>query len=90
MVTGGRHIRTLKTQSDEDEEELRSLQTDRSTFLCTAMDNYLRCLETGVSCIIGVSMFFFYILYIFRMTMIYTCFGWCHCGLLIILITLLI
>ena len=48
MVTGGRHIRTLKTQSDEDE-ELRALQTDCSTFLCTAMDNYLRCLETGVS-----------------------------------------
>ena len=52
MVTGGRHIRTLKTQSDEDEEELRALQADRSTFLCTAMDNYLRCLETGVSPVI--------------------------------------
>jgi len=49
VATAGRHIRTLKTQSDEDEEELRALQTDCSTFLCTAMDNYLRCLETGVS-----------------------------------------
>lgn len=89
MVTGGRHIRTLKTQSDEDEEELRALQADRSTFLCTAIDNYLRCLETGVSslpaCVKDCDVF-----YIPRMTMIYMCFGWCHCGLLITLITLLI
>ena len=76
MVIGGRHIRTLKTQSDEDEEELRALQADRSTFLCTAMDNYLRCLETGVSpydSLFGVYCSF--CIHSLRMTMIYMCFG---------------
>lgn len=42
-----RHIRTLKAQNDEDEEELQTLQTDRNTFLCTAIENYLKCLEAG-------------------------------------------
>lgn len=44
-----RHIRTLKAQNEEDEEELQTLQADRSTFLTTAIHNYLKCLEAGVS-----------------------------------------
>jgi len=44
-----RHIRTLKAQSEEDEEELQTLQADCNTFLCTAIQNYLKCLEAGVS-----------------------------------------
>ena len=48
-VCDRRHIRTLKAQNEEDEEELETLQADRNTFLCTAMENYLKCLEAGVS-----------------------------------------
>ena len=44
-----RHIRTLKAQIEEDEEELQTLQADCSTFLSTAIENYLKCLETEVS-----------------------------------------
>lgn len=51
-----RHIRTLKAQNDEDEEELQTLQADRSTFLTTAMENYLKCLEAGVSWLLSNSL----------------------------------
>lgn len=58
-----RHIRTLKAQNEEDEEVLQTLQSDRNTFLCTAIQNYLKCLETGVSITLFLNVIYTYIIH---------------------------
>lgn len=82
-----RHIRTLKAQNEEDEEELQTLQADRNTFLCTAIENYLKCLEAGVNTLYRNIRCLMLLLH--RMIMTSMCFGWYLCGLPIVVIILL-
>ena len=86
MICDHRHIRTLKAQNEEDEEELQTLQADRNTFLCTAIENYLKCLEAGVNILYHNVCYLMLLLH--RMIMTCMCFGWCLCGLLTVVIIL--
>ena len=44
-----RHYRTLVAQSGEDEIAMTSLLTDKDSFLCKALENYMLCLRAGVN-----------------------------------------
>ena len=44
-----RHYRTLQAQSGEDEVAMRSLLSDKDSFLYKALENYIHCLQAGVS-----------------------------------------
>ena len=49
-----RHVRTLQSQSEEDESVVSSLLNEKQLFLVKALKNYILCLRTGVS-VTGVS-----------------------------------
>lgn len=51
-----RHYRTLLAQSEEDEMAMQSLLSDKESFLCKALENYIHCLRAGV----GVALFTLY------------------------------
>lgn len=44
-----KHYRTLLAQSGEDEVAMLSLEKDKDSFLCKALENYILCLRAGVS-----------------------------------------
>lgn len=44
-----KHYRTLLAHIDEDEIAMQSLLKDKDTFLCKALESYIRCLCAGVS-----------------------------------------
>lgn len=51
LTDGGmrnRHYRTLLAQSKEDEIAMKSMLTDKESFLCKALKNYILCLRTEV------------------------------------------
>lgn len=48
MNESGRYTRTLNLQAQMDERELQQVAEDKRTFLKTAVEYYIKTLETGV------------------------------------------